>query len=159
MGRGPNPPPPNVPTGKKEKKSSRTNLAFSHSKTSIYFNLLLVLQILCRYLSTYMYRKISKMYRQNSEKKTLLGAITPPPPPNLATQVPLTICQVHSRIIKKPPGSRWDAVKKDQDLVQKGQERTIHIKKSGYMFKTNCMLLVLEAELWQSPDNKCYVTD
>ena len=66
---------------------------FSHfyiSKTAISFNIMLVLQILCRYtemtcLSAYMYRQIIfQMYRQNSEK-ALWGGGHPPPPPPLAT--------------------------------------------------------------------------
>ena len=55
--------------------------AFLHSKTAISFNILLVLQILCRYACRLTCIATNfQMYRQNSEK-ALLGGLPPCPPP------------------------------------------------------------------------------
>ena len=68
-------------------------LAFLHSKTAISFNILLVLQILCRYKINDMLVGLHvatnfEMYRQNSEKALWGGgggeiAPLPSPPPGL----------------------------------------------------------------------------
>ena len=68
--------------------------AFSHLKTAISFNILLVLQKLCRYTNDILVGlhvpTDFQMYRQNSEK-AFFGGIAPPPcpPPPLATLVPV----------------------------------------------------------------------
>ena len=68
---------------------------FSHSKTATSFNILLILQILCRYKLhafrlTCLYLQISKC--TNKTPKTHCGAIAPPHTP-LATLVHFSHCQ------------------------------------------------------------------
>ena len=62
--------------------------AFSHSKSAISFNILLVLQILCQYkltcLLAYTYRQISKCISK-TQKKLYWGELPPPPLPGYAS--------------------------------------------------------------------------
>ena len=61
--------------------------AFSHSKTTISFNILLVLQIVCRYKND-MIVGLQVICQQifictNKTRKTIIGGTAPPPPPML----------------------------------------------------------------------------
>ena len=75
-------------------KRAKISFAFSHSKPTIFKNILLVLQILCRYtwqcFSAYMYRQISKC-TDKTPKKHYWGSCPPCPPVTtlVPTQAPL----------------------------------------------------------------------
>ena len=123
----------------------RASGASEHRKCwhfAISFNILLVLQKLCRlqmtYLSAYMYRQISKC-TDKTLKKTLLGAVAPLPPSDYASErearqaraspppkIWSTICFFKSHFVSecfynKRLKRAWEIIKNPEELHRDSQ--------------------------------------